>query len=81
LIVNRSKGSRIWDIDNNEYIDVLNGFGSNMLGYKHPVIQEMLQKQIDEGYEIGPQHPLAGEVCKLIADITGNERVALCSTG
>ncbi|MFX5370379.1 aminotransferase class III-fold pyridoxal phosphate-dependent enzyme, partial [Acinetobacter baumannii] len=46
LIVNRSKGSRIWDIDNNEYIDVLNGFGSNMLGYKHPVIQEMLQKQI-----------------------------------
>ncbi|WP_457832446.1 aminotransferase class III-fold pyridoxal phosphate-dependent enzyme, partial [Staphylococcus aureus] len=52
-----------------------------MLGYKHPVIQEMLQKQIDEGYEIGPQHPLAGEVCKLIADITGNERVALCSTG
>lgn len=81
LVVNKSEGSKIWDIDNNVYIDVLNGFGSNILGYKHPVIQEILQKQINEGYEIGPQNPLAGEVCKLIADITGNERVALCSTG
>ena len=60
---------------------MLNGFGSNLLGYKHPLIQHALQQQINAGYEIGPQHPLAGEVCKLIAQITGNDRVALCNTG
>ena len=26
LVVNRSKGSRVWDIDGNEYVDALNGF-------------------------------------------------------
>jgi len=81
LLVNKSAGSRIWDVDGNEYIDVLNGFGSNLLGYKHDAIQEAVLQQVKDGYEIGPQHPLAGEVCKLIADITGNERVALCNTG
>ena len=27
IVVDRSKGSRIWDLDGNEYVDALNGFG------------------------------------------------------
>ena len=81
IVVNKSNGSTIWDIDGNEYIDALNGFGSNFLGYQFPSIQTALKKQIDDGYEIGPQHELAGEVCSLIASLTGCERVALCNTG
>src|ERR1019366_7785806 len=37
IVVNRSKGSRVWDIDGNEYIDALNGFGSSFLGYQPDV--------------------------------------------
>ena len=81
IVVNRSKGSWLWDIDGNAYIDTLNGFGSNLLGYQPELITKALQKQIEKGYEVGPQHELAGEVCKLICGFTGFERTALCNTG
>jgi amino acid adenylation domain-containing protein len=81
LVVNRSKGSRVWDIDGNEYIDALNGFGSNFLGYNPDWLKNVFQQQIEDGYEIGPQHILAGEVCDLINEFTGFERSALCNTG
>ncbi|MFD1141738.1 polyketide synthase [Larkinella insperata] len=81
LVMNRSKGSRLWDVDGNEYIDALNGFGSNLFGYQPDVLKEALHEQIEKGYEIGPQHELAGEVCDLICEFTGLDRAALCSTG
>jgi amino acid adenylation domain-containing protein len=81
IVVNRSKGSRLWDIDGNEYIDVLNGFGSNFLGYQPEIITKALHEQIEKGYELGPQHELAGEVCKLICSFTDFDRAALCNTG
>lgn len=81
IIVNRSQGSHLWDIDGNEYIDALNGFGSNFLGYQPDFVKKALQQQIEAGFEVGPQHPLAGEVCKLICNFTGTDRAALCNTG
>ena len=81
VVINKSKGSRFWDIDGNEYIDAVNGFGSNMLGYQPDVIKNALLQQIEKGYEIGPQHELAGEVSKLICEFTNFDRSALCNTG
>ncbi|WP_316736910.1 polyketide synthase [Pedobacter aquatilis] len=81
IVINKSKGSRVWDIDGNEYIDALNGFGSNMLGYQPDVIKNALIDQIEKGYEIGPQHELAGEVSKLICEFTNFDRAGLCNTG
>ncbi|MCY7353288.1 MAG: amino acid adenylation domain-containing protein [Cytophagaceae bacterium] len=81
IVVNKSKGSRLWDVDGNEYIDVLNGFGSSMFGYQPDIIKNVLHEQIEDGFEVGPQHELAGEVSKLICEFTGFDRAALCSTG
>jgi amino acid adenylation domain-containing protein len=81
LVVNRSKGSHVWDIDGNEYIDALNGFGSNFLGYQTEHLKKAVLEQVEKGYEIGPQHELAGEVCKLITEFTNFDRAALCNTG
>jgi amino acid adenylation domain-containing protein len=81
LVVNKSKGSRLWDIDGNEYIDALNGFGSSMLGHQPDFIANALKKQIDLGYEVGPQHNLSGDVCRLLCEFTGSDRAALCNTG
>ncbi|RNL52565.1 polyketide synthase [Pedobacter jejuensis] len=81
IVVNKSSGSKLWDIDGNEYIDALNGFGSNMLGYQPDVIKTAMHEQIEKGYEVGPQHELAAEVSKLICEFTGFDRAALCSTG
>jgi amino acid adenylation domain-containing protein len=81
IVINRSKGSRLWDLDGNEYIDILNGFGSNMFGYQPEVLTNALHDQVEKGFEVGPQHELAGEVSKLICEFTGFDRAALCSTG
>ncbi|MGH8075937.1 MAG: aminotransferase class III-fold pyridoxal phosphate-dependent enzyme, partial [Lysobacter sp.] len=81
IVVGRSKGSRVWDLDDNEYIDVLNGFGMNLFGWQPDFVLDAVKQQIDLGYEIGPQHPLAGEVAKLVCDITGFARAGLCNTG
>ena len=81
LVIERSRGSRLWDVDGNEYIDVLNGFGMNLFGWQPDFLRETLHQRIDLGYEIGPQHVLAGETAKLFAEVTGAERVAFCNTG
>ncbi|WP_019991307.1 type I polyketide synthase [Rudanella lutea] len=81
IVVDQSLGSRLWDIDGNEYIDVLNGFGSILFGHRPDFLNKVLHEQLDKGYEIGPQHRLAGEVCQMICSFTGFERAALCNTG
>ncbi len=81
VVAARSSGSRIWDLDGNEYVDLTNGFGSNFFGYLPPFIKTAISNQLDKGMEIGPQTPLAGEVAELITEFTGMERVAFCNTG
>jgi acyl transferase domain-containing protein len=81
LIVERSSGSKFWDIDGNEYVDVQCGFGSCFFGWSPPFIIDAIKAQLDRGIEIGPQHPLAGEVAGLFCDMTGAERAAFCNTG
>ncbi len=81
IVISSSKGSRLKDIDGNEYIDALNGFGSNLLGYQPDILTRAIREQMDKGYEIGPQHELAGPVCDLICEFTNFDRAALCNTG
>lgn len=81
IVVERSKGSRLWDIDGNEYVDTLNGFGMNLFGWTPDFINDAVRKQLDLGYEIGPQHPLAADVTRLLCDLTGFDRAGLCNTG
>lgn len=81
IVVGKSSGNKLWDIDGNQYIDALSGFGSCLLGYQPDFIKEALHDQIEHGFEVGPQHPLAGEVCELLCEMTGHERAALCNTG
>jgi len=81
LVVARSDGARLWDVDGREYIDLLNAFGANFFGYQPAFIKRALAEQIEAGFEIGPQHPLTAEVAQLIRAMTGVERVAFCNTG
>jgi amino acid adenylation domain-containing protein len=81
IVVDRSKGSKVWDIDGNEYVDALNGFGMNLFGWQPDFVVDAIHRQIDAGYEIGPQHPLAGIVARQICELTGFDRTALCNTG
>lgn len=81
LVGERSLGSKIWDVDGNEYIDLTMGFGINLFGHNPPFIKEAIAQQLEKGIQLGPQAELAGEVAQLISDLTGMERVTFSNTG
>jgi amino acid adenylation domain-containing protein len=81
IVTVHSKGSRVWDVDGNEYIDLVNGYGPIMLGHSPDFLTAAVKEQLKVGFETGPQSPLAGKVAELICEMTGNERAAFCNTG
>ena len=81
LICERSSGSRIWDIDGNEYIDLVNGYGPTAFGHSPDFVVEAIKEQLERGFATGPQAELAGEVAALFTEMTGNERMTFCNTG
>ena len=81
IAANRSQGSRIWDVDGNEYIDITMGFGVNLFGHNPEFITRALRDQLDHGIQMGPQAPLAGEAAKLVCELTGMQRAYFCNTG
>ena len=81
IVSDRSKGSRIWDIDGNEYIDLALGMGVHFLGHAPEFVTAAMHRQIDRTTALGPQSDLAGEVAKKICQLTGAERASLAITG
>ena len=69
------------DLDGNEFIDTCLGFTSNLFGHNPDFIVEAISHQLHKGMILGPQSALAGEVAKLITDLTGVERVAFTNSG
>lgn len=81
IVAERSADCHIWDIDGNQYIDLIMGFGVNLFGHNPPFVQTALTAQLEKGMPLGPQSELAGEVAELIHELTGAERVAFSNTG
>jgi amino acid adenylation domain-containing protein len=81
IVSSRSLGSKIQDIDGNEYIDFTMGYGIHLFGHSPKFVTDAIAKQLGEGMQIGPQSPLAGEVARMICEFTGLERVTFCNTG
>ena len=81
IVVNKSKGSHLWDVDGNKYVDLTCGFGSNFFGNMPDWLEQRLISQIKAGVEIGPQHELAGSVADKLSEYIGHDRVAFCNTG
>jgi glutamate-1-semialdehyde-2,1-aminomutase len=81
IVGKRSLGSKIWDIDGNEYIDLIMGYGVNLFGHNPPFIKQAIEEQLDLGIHLGTQSEVAGEVAELICELTQMERVAFSNTG
>ncbi len=58
IYVRRGKGGRIWDIDDNEYIDYRLGYGPAILGYADPRVDQAAR----EGMEVGGVFALSTEM-------------------
>ena len=81
IVANRSQGAHLWDIDGNDYVDTTQGFGLALFGHQPAFAVKAIQEQMKFGMEIGPSHPLAGEVAALLCEMTGHERATFCNTG
>jgi glutamate-1-semialdehyde 2,1-aminomutase len=49
IYVDRGDGSRVWDVDGNEYVDYHNGYGVMVMGHAHPVIVEAVRRRVALG--------------------------------
>ncbi len=81
IVAVSSSGSRIRDVDGNEYVDMLMGFGLNMFGHSPAFVTDAVVEQLRKGVEIGPQSPDALLAASLICEFTGMERATFCNTG
>jgi amino acid adenylation domain-containing protein len=81
IVNTTSAGSKIYDVDGNEYIDLVNGFGQTAFGHAPPFVVEAVKAQLDRGFAIGPQADMAGKVAALFCELTGNDRMTFCNTG
>jgi glutamate-1-semialdehyde aminotransferase/thioesterase domain-containing protein/acyl carrier protein len=79
--IQRSSGSKLWDVDGNEYIDLLNGFGPIFLGHAPTFVTKAIAEQLSRGFEIGPQTLLVGEVAEMICQLTGMDRASFTCSG
>ena len=81
IAAERSKGSRIWDIDGNEYIDFTMGFGINLFGHNPEFIQKAIVAQLEKGLHLSVLTPIAKQVADLLCAITQTERCTFVNTG
>jgi len=62
----KAKGSRLWDIDNNEYIDFISGLCSIILGYCDQDVDRAVVEQVGSGTIFSLSHKLEAEVAEQI---------------
>lgn len=85
----RTQGARLWDTDNNEYIDYMCGYGTNLLGYHHPKVDEAASKQQAIADAATGPSPLMLELAEKFNDIcehadwsmfakNGNDATTIC---
>ncbi len=81
LYCRRAKGSRIWDVDGNEYIDFSMAFGALVTGHTHPSLVKAIKKQIENGTILGFEGEESFRLAKIICERFGTEMVKFSSTG
>jgi glutamate-1-semialdehyde 2,1-aminomutase len=82
LVVKMASGSRIWDVDGNEYVDLSCGFGPHILGYAHPMVVWAIQEAAALGGVNALASPAELALAQRIAEPFGEDaRVILCNSG
>ena len=82
IFMERGRGSRIYDVDGNEYIDWMMAFGALPLGHAHPEVAESITEAATTGAHFATATRVELEVAELIQQMVPNaERVRFANTG
>jgi len=69
LYATRADGCRIWDVDGNEFVDLITGLAAVNLGYGDPEITAAVTRQLADGVTISLSHPIEAVVAQQIIDL------------
>ena len=82
IFMERGRGSHIYDVDGNEYIDWMMAFGALPLGHAHPEIVEAITEAASTGAHFATATPVELEVAEMLQSMVRNaERVRFANTG
>jgi glutamate-1-semialdehyde 2,1-aminomutase len=66
LFLTHGKGSHVWDVDGNEYVDFINSLLPVILGYQYKAVDDAIKKQLKKGIIFSLPSPLECELAELL---------------
>lgn len=82
IIIRNGKGSRIWDVDGNEYVDYLISSGPLLLGHHHPEVMDSIFAQLGQGLTFFANNTPGIELAeRIVAAMPCAEQLRYVSTG
>ncbi|PWB56697.1 MAG: aspartate aminotransferase family protein [Anaerolineales bacterium] len=82
MVIRRAKGARVWDADENEYLDFMLGFSTMLLGNAPDEVAQAISEALPRGTSYGNCHEHEYEFAKLFCNmVPGVERVTFCNSG
>ncbi len=66
---NRAEGAKFWDVDGNEFIDYMCGYGPIILGFAHPAVDEAYQAQMKQADTNSVANPKKVELAEYMVDL------------
>lgn len=82
VFITHGKGGHIFDVDGNEYIDMLCAYGPIILGYVEPEINEAVKVRMDKGFCFSLVQPVQNELEERLAKIMPcGEQTIIVKTG
>lgn len=82
LFIQRGRGSRVWDVDGNEYIDFISSLATMTLGHGDPDVMAAVEAQLHDGVGFSLPHPLEHEVAEALVEMVPcAERVRFMKNG
>ena len=68
LFVEKAKGSKIYDVDGNEYLDLVVSYGPMILGHRHKQVEKAAKKALKKGYSFGASTAAEIKLAKIVCD-------------
>ena len=82
IFYERAKGSRVWDVDGNEYVDFVGSWGPMILGHAPDGVLDAVRKQLDRGTSYGaPTHIEVALAEAIVHAVPSIEKVRMVSSG
>ena len=69
IYVDRAEGSHVWDVDGNEYIDWMSGYGCILLGHRYREVDDAAIKQMERGFISFLSNPIQNELAEMLIEM------------